>query len=109
MPYRYRPNHPMANENGMVDTDYLIDEPTARSALPAPMVVSDSIDALRHHGTGEILDSKSAFRKRNKELGYVEIGNEKPKGRRTPAKLDRQQRKNDIRKAIYQLKNGKRP
>ena len=108
MPWRYRPNHPEANENGMVDTALLIAEPSSRSDLPSPMVVSDTIDALRHHGTGEMLESKSAFRRRNKELGYVEIGNEKPKGRRTPVKMDRQQRKNDIRKAIYQLKNGKR-
>ena len=109
MAWRYRPKHPKANANGMVDTAFLYEETPAQSDLPRPYVVSDTTPPLRHHGTGEILESKSAFRKRNKELGFTEIGNEKPKGRRAPVKLDRQQRKQDIHKAIYQLKNGRRP
>lgn len=73
-----------------------------RSDLPAPMIQSDTMDPLMHHGAGKILDSKSAFRKKTKELGLVEYGTEMPKIPK-PKRLSKEERKKDIAQAIAQL------
>lgn len=73
-----------------------------RSDLPAPMIQSDTMEPLMHHGIGKILDSKSAFRKKTKELGLVEYGNETPKPPKLK-KLSKEERKKDIAQAITQL------
>ena len=81
-------------------------EPIERSFISG--VISDSMDATKHHGTGRIHTSKAKFRADTKAVGAIEIGNEIPKPR-APAKLDRGKRRDDIRKAIYDLRNGYRP
>ena len=111
MTWVYRPNHPLACENGMAEKHLVIDEPVAASSLPRPYVVSDSLGGeVKHMATGRMLDSKSEHRRLNKELGLVELGNEKSAHlkQERPAKLDKAQRKNDIRKAIHELRNGRR-
>ncbi|MBX2989456.1 MAG: hypothetical protein KF802_16325 [Bdellovibrionaceae bacterium] len=83
----------------------------ARSSLPSPYVTSDNLgEPIKHLATGVYSDSKSFHRMKNKELGLVEIGNEKAAHlkQEAPAKLDKRQRKNDIRKAISELRNGRR-
>lgn len=97
----YRPNHPQANENGMIPRD--LDVYEAKSA--APYVISDTMIPSRHHGTGQVIDSKAKFRQATRASGCVEIGNETIKPR-VPEKLNSGQRRDDIRKAIYHLKNG---
>ena len=39
-------------------------------------VSQDTMDATEHPATGEVFESKSAFRRTTKALGYEEIGNE---------------------------------
>lgn len=39
-------------------------------------VISDVMDACKHMATGEVLDSKSEFRKRTRAAGCVEVGND---------------------------------
>ena len=54
-------------------------------------IIQDTIDPLRHPGTGELYESKSAFRRKSKELGYVEIDDDKTWnsiGEYRPAKLE---------------------
>lgn len=70
----------------------------------APNVISDNMDPTKHMGTGEILDSKAKFRRATKASGCVEIGNE-PIKPRAPIKLSSEQRREAIRKAIYDLRN----
>ena len=111
MSWIYRPHHPLANENGMIERSMLEDEPKATSALPRPYVVSDSLGGeVKHLATGKYLDSKSAHRKLNKQLGLVELGNENkavaPK--ETSRAIDKRKRRDDIGRAINQLKNGRR-
>lgn len=103
MRYLYRPNHPDANENGMIDAELAYEGFTPSGA---PYVISDSMDAIKHHGTGLMTDSKSGFRKMTKATGCYEVGNEtmKPRGQ---IRLDKRQRKEDIRRAIYELRNGR--
>lgn len=67
----YRPNHPRANQNGMVDkraAGPLI------HADPATYVISDTIDPIKHMGTGQIIDSKARFRQHTRQAGCVEVG-----------------------------------
>ena len=72
----------------------------------APYVISDTMAPIKHMGTGQYLDSKSKFRAATKASGCVEIGNESIKPR-APIKLDRGKRRDDIRKSIYELRNGR--
>ena len=98
----YRPKHPQADEFGMVLAD--IAGPK-HSGDQAAYVISDTMEPLKHHGTGAIIDSKARFRADTKACGAVEVGTEKIKSRQ-PIKLDRRDRREAIQKAIYQLKNG---
>ena len=73
----------------------------------ATHVISDVMDHLLNHADCKHYDSKSEFRKATRRAGYIEYGNEtttllKP---RKPIELDRRQRREDIQRAIYQLKN----
>jgi hypothetical protein len=69
-------------------------------------VISDTMDLTRHMADGRFYDSKHRFREVTKAHGCVEIGTDtsflKP---RKPIKLDRRQRRDDIRRAIYDLRN----
>ena len=71
----------------------------------APHVISDNMEPTKHHGSGRMIGSKRAFSAETRRLGMVEMGNEVPKPRQ-PIKLDRRQRRDDIGRAIYQLRNG---
>lgn len=99
----YRPNHPLANENGMVEKAAVYDD-GPRAAVP--YVISDTMAPLKHMGTGEILDSKAKFRQATRASGCVEIGNEAIKPRKS-IELDRGKRRDDIRRAIYELRNSR--
>ena len=72
--------------------------------------ISDHMEPLLHHAAMRRIDSKSEFRRETKAHGCVEVGDAPNYGAKrlfTP-KLDNRQRKEDIHKAIYQLRNGRR-
>lgn len=71
-----------------------------------PYVISDEMRAMKHHGTGEIIDSKAKFRQATRAAGCVEIGNEPIKSR-PKIQLDRGKRRDDIRRVIYEIRNGR--
>lgn len=103
----YRPDHPQANSNGMIDRNLV----TPEGSDPHFYVISDTMDPTRHMATNRMHTSKSKFRADTKASGCQEFGNEvayltKP---RKPVTLDRAQRRDDIRKTIYQLRNGMSP
>lgn len=98
----YRPNHPEANENGMVER-HLADP--IRSD-PKVYIISDTMDATRHMATGRVFDSKSKFRQETRASGCVEVGNDIMKAKpRVPVKLDKRERREHIQRAIYELRN----
>lgn len=72
--------------------------------------ISDHMDALRHMADGRIYDSKHAFRRATKDNHCQEVGDQRDFGRERKfiPKLDKRQRRDDIGRAIYQLKNGQR-
>lgn len=99
----YRPNHPQANENGMLDRSMLV-----YGGSDAPYVISDEMPSTRHMGDARYYTSKAKFRQATRATGCVEVGNEtatmlKP---RKPVQLDRGQRREDIKRTIYELRNG---
>ena len=100
--YVYRPKHPEADGNGMVPLS--IAGPKHEGSN-APSVISDTMEPVKHHGTGAVIDSKARFRADTRASGCVEIGNE-PIRPRAPIRLDKGSRREAIQKAIYQLKNG---
>jgi hypothetical protein len=74
-----------------------------------PYVISDSMEMLRHMATGKYFTSKSEFRKETKAAGCQEIGNDsslyKP---RKLIPLSREQRREDIKRSIYEIRNGRK-
>lgn len=102
MAWIYRPNHPQANENGLVEK-HLVSQYRSNGS---PYVISDTMEPMKHMGTGRILDSKAKFRADTKASGCVEIGNE-PIKNRARVKLDSGQRREAIRKAFYDARNRK--
>lgn len=102
MRYLYRPKHPQADENGMVE-DWMLDQEPGTSA---PYVISDTMNPVKHMGTGRMIDSKAKFRADTRASGCVEIGNESIKPRQS-IPLDRGQRREAIKRAVYELRNGR--
>ena len=100
MRYVYRPNNPEANSNGMVPADLAPMEINA-----APYIISDTMQPLRHMGTGNVIDSKAKFRAETKASSCVELGNEPIKSRQ-PVRLDKRQRRDEIRRVVHNLRNG---
>lgn len=116
--YLYRPEHPFANGNGFVDKSiYLQGEYYKKEHLNMTVgnqkvyvqYISDNLDYVRHMSNGKIYTSKKKFRDETKARGCIEVGNEikiKPRKQIVP---DRRQRREDIKKAISQVRNGQVP
>ena len=101
----YRPKHPEADEFGMVDAQ--VAGPKYESNTAA-YVISDIMPETRHMADGKHYTSKAAFRQATRAAGCIEVGNEtstltKPRAR---IPLDRGQRREDIKRTIYELRNG---
>jgi hypothetical protein len=81
--------------------------PPLVTASAAPNVISDIMPETRHMANNQHYTSKSQFRAATKAAGCIEYGTEvatllKP---RKPVTLDRGRRREDIRRAIYDLRN----
>lgn len=100
--YIYRPDDPDANENGLIEM---------AKPLPSDVfnVISDEMPALRHMADGNRYTSKAKFRQATKDAGCLEIGNEDVTKPRKPVMLDRRKRREDIRRALRELQDGRAP
>jgi hypothetical protein len=83
--------------------------PAARSDLPCPMIISDIMDPTEQVD-GNFYTSKSAFRRVGRQLGLIEVGNEKPKARKKASTQESAEkaRREAIGKAIGQYQAGRR-
>lgn len=101
----YRPDDPNADEHGLVDTDIALPRVTVSAA---PNVISDIMAPTRHMADGHTYDSKSEFRKATRAHGCVEVGTDKSvePGPRKQIRLSRQERAQDIRRTIEQLRSN---
>ena len=74
----------------------------------APYVISDIMEPTRHMATGRYFSSKAAFRAETRAAGCVEVGNDPAATRpRKPVPLSRERRREDIKRTIYELRNGR--
>lgn len=74
----------------------------ARSSLPCPMMITDTMDPVEHVD-GKFYTSKSQYRAVTKAHGYVEIGNDPARHKRPPKpKPDRKAIKEAVAKAVAQ-------
>lgn len=73
--------------------------------------ISDIMEPTRHMADGKYYTSKAAFRAATRAAGCVEVGNETKYllKKREPIKLDKKQRRENIKKAINDLKWGNVP
>ena len=101
--YVYRPDAKDADEFGMVEKS------PENNSSDAPYIISDEMQPLRHMADGKMYSSKHKFREATKAAGCVEIGNEDVTRPRKKVTLDRRQRREDIRRAISDLKEGRAP
>lgn len=113
--YVHMPDHPRANQNGFVEKSEAYEWLYASKEDKGMMVGnrrvtirfnSDTMEPLQHMCSGKMISSKKKFRDETKAYGCVEVGNEIKVKPRKPIKLDRRQRREDIKKSIHQLKNG---
>ena len=83
--------------------------PVARSALPCPTVISDTMPPTEQVD-GKLYESKAAFRAVGRSLGLIEVGNEKPKPlvRSTDQRAVKEARRKALRTATEKFKAGHR-
>jgi len=72
----------------------------------APAVHSDEMAPLRHMADGKHYTSKAKFREATKAAGCVEIGNEPVFRSRKPVPLSLEKRREDIRRALNEVRDG---
>jgi hypothetical protein len=70
----------------------------------APNVISDSMDPLKHMGTGRILDSKSAFRRDTIASGCVEVGTD-PAALRERPRIEPRGVHEDVKRALQEVRS----
>jgi len=83
-------------------------EKNSEMSSSVPYVISDEMEPLRHMADGRMYSSKRKFRDATKAAGCVEYGSEIPT-LLTPRKkipLDRAKRRDDIRRVMWELRNG---
>jgi hypothetical protein len=73
-------------------------------ASKAPNVISDSMEPLKHMGTGRTLDSKSAFRADTKASGCIEVGTD-PAALRDRPKIVPRGVHEDVKRAVQELRS----
>lgn len=88
----------------VIRNDVLVEKGTEYVNTAGPYVISDTMDPMKHMGSGRVIDSKARFRAETSATGCIEIGNERIQTRK-PIPLDRRQRRDDIGRAIYELRN----
>ena len=85
----------------------LVEKHKAAPLHDAPSVISDIMDPTLHHADGKMYDSKKSFRAATKAAGCIEYGNDAaalPRPRK-PIQMDRGQRREQIRQALYEARN----
>ena len=104
--YVYRPDHPQANELGIVELSLV----GCEERVPGLYVIPDTMPDTRHMADGKFYNSKSKFRKVTRDHGCVEVGNElrTMNAPRATVVLDKRQRRDDIRRAFWEVRNGRR-
>ncbi len=117
--YIYKPECPYANERGMVEKNqeyYLwldYNTPDNRMMIGNQIVEfrfnSDTMEPTRHMVNGKYYTSKKKFRNETKAYGCIEVGDQTQHltKKREPKKLGRRERREDIKRALWEVRNGR--
>jgi hypothetical protein len=98
----YRPNHPQANENGLVPVE--IAGPRHEKQGNAAFVISDTMPLTMHMADGRHYDSKSKFRATTRAHGLEEAGTDKSIARDPGfSRIDQGNIHQDVKRAIQEL------
>jgi hypothetical protein len=102
MTWIYRPNlgHPLADELGMIER-HMLGQPESRRG---PYVISDTMEPLKHMGTGRMIDSKSKFRDDTRASGCVEVGTD-PAALRARPRPEPRDVHMDVKRALQELRS----
>lgn len=78
--------------------------------LPAPRLalISDAMQPTMHMASGELMDSKSAFRRVTRDRGFVEVGSDAAAATRHPLPYTADI-KDDVRASLRDWRGGYRP
>lgn len=60
------------------------EQPQARSHLPVPGFITDTMDETEHPCDGKVYTSKSTFRKITRQNGCIEVGNDPQRFKKPP-------------------------
>lgn len=71
----------------------------ARSTLPCPRIITDSMDPVQSMLDGRVYDSKSRLRQTYKAAGVIEVGNDRP------APKQRKSDRKGIRESLMKAKS----
>ena len=110
----YKANYLKIDWRPLPPVDKPIRQRGARSGLPCPMVIRDSMDDIQSMADGRIYDSKSALRRSYTADGnpqgrdYQEIGGTEiePAGR---ASVDKKALRDAVDKAMHDVETGQIP
>lgn len=95
----------------LIDKDYALPlvEIHAESSLGRPYIASDNMEPTRHMADGCVFTSKAKFRANTRAHGCTEVGDQKGFGtkRKFVPKMDKRQRREDVARAIGELKAKK--
>lgn len=117
--YIYKPECHLANENGFVEKNdeyymwFSYNTPDNRMMNGNTPVefrfIKDEMEPTRHMSNGKLYTSKKKFRDETRARGCIEVGNETSTlmKKRQPIKLDKRQRREHIKRAVWELKNGR--
>ena len=78
------------------------------SGNSAAYVISDTMDPTLHHADCKMYTSKKKFRDATRAAGLIEYGNDLKITPRKIIPMDPAKRRDDIRRTIYDLRNGRR-
>lgn len=116
--YLYKPGHPYADAQGFVEKGEYYYHKFMTTEDKHMMVGNkrveiyynpDEMPETRHMVNGKYYTSKKKFRNETKARNCIEVGDEynkpiKPREFKVPS---RRQRREDIKRAIYELRNGR--
>jgi hypothetical protein len=91
-----------------------VEEEQARSSLPAPMVISDTIEPVKSMADGKYYSSKAALRSTYKPSGnpqgisYVEVGNETASIGSKSKRDSKKEINESLQKALARYERGER-
>jgi hypothetical protein len=74
------------------------------AASSAAYVISDTMEPLKHMGTGRMIDSKSKFRADTRASGCVEVGTD-PAALRSRPRLEPRGVHMDVKRALEELRS----